>query len=163
MLDDVLHHCQVVSEQRNGSVDVESHQELHCLLIVGGLSRNLHGHLWCQLLHILRRFINKFVVHWPLVTAGHTRTGEVIVGSCSLASVLQWSRVEIKSIVNVNFTACLDSSYNTNNLMILKTNSHSVGIAAVVEEGHGGEDGAPHWNDVELSDVVVLQDALRHL
>ena len=38
-----------------------------------------------------------------------------------------------------------------------------VGIAAVVEEGHGGEDGAAHRDDVELGHVVVLQDALRHL
>ena len=49
------------------------------------------------------------------------------------------------------------------NLVILEAEPRGVGITAVVEEGHGGEDGAPHWNDVELSDVVVLQDALRHL
>ena len=49
------------------------------------------------------------------------------------------------------------------NLVVLETEPRGVGITAVVEEGHGGEDGTPHWNDVELSDVVVLQDALRHL
>ena len=48
-------------------------------------------------------------------------------------------------------------------LVVLETEPRGVRIAAVVEEGHGGKDGAPHWNDVELSDVVVLQDALRHL
>ena len=48
-------------------------------------------------------------------------------------------------------------------LVVLETEPRGVGIAAVVEEGHGGEDGTAHWNDVELSDVVVLQDALRHL
>ena len=38
-----------------------------------------------------------------------------------------------------------------------------VGVAAVVEERHGGEDGTADGDDVELGDVVVLQDALRHL
>ena len=33
----------------------------------------------------------------------------------------------------------------------------------MVEEGHGGEDGAAHRDDVELGHVVVLQDALGHL
>ena len=39
----------------------------------------------------------------------------------------------------------------------------AVGVAAVVEEGHGGEDRPAHWNDVELGYVVVLEDALRDL
>ena len=49
------------------------------------------------------------------------------------------------------------------NLVVLETEPRGVGIAAVVEEGHGGEDRPSHWNDVELGDVVALQDALRHL
>ena len=47
--------------------------------------------------------------------------------------------------------------------MVLETQSCGVGVAAVVEEGHGGEDGPSHGDDVELGDVVVLEDALRHL
>ena len=47
--------------------------------------------------------------------------------------------------------------------MVLETKSCGVGVAAVVEEGHGGEDGPSDGDDVELSDVVVLEDALRHL
>ena len=45
----------------------------------------------------------------------------------------------------------------------LVSQSLSVRVAAVVEEGHGGEDGPAHRNDVELGDVVVLEDALRDL
>ena len=45
----------------------------------------------------------------------------------------------------------------------LVSQSLCVGVAAVVVEGHGGEDGAAHRDDVELGHVVVLQDALRHL
>ena len=33
----------------------------------------------------------------------------------------------------------------------------------MIEEGHGGKDGAPNRNDVELGNVVVLQDTLGHL
>ena len=47
--------------------------------------------------------------------------------------------------------------------MVLETKPRGIWVAAVVEEGHGGEDGTSHWNDVELGDVVVLEDALRHL
>ena len=32
----------------------------------------------------------------------------------------------------------------------------------MIEEGHGGEDGAADRDDVELCDVVVLQDAFGH-
>ena len=48
-------------------------------------------------------------------------------------------------------------------LVVLEAEPRGVGIAAVVEEGHGGEDGPSHGDDVELGDVVVLEDALRHL
>ena len=47
--------------------------------------------------------------------------------------------------------------------MVLETKPCGIWVAAVVEEGHGGEDSPSHWNDVELGDVVVLEDALRHL
>ena len=33
----------------------------------------------------------------------------------------------------------------------------------MIEEGHGGKDGAPNRNDVELGNVVVLEDTLGHL
>ena len=48
-------------------------------------------------------------------------------------------------------------------LVVLETEPRGIWVAAVVEEGHGGEDRPSHWNDVELGDVVALQDALRHL
>ena len=46
--------------------------------------------------------------------------------------------------------------------MVLETKPCGIWVAAVVEEGHGREDGPAHWNDVELGDVVVLEDALCH-
>ena len=52
---------------------------------------------------------------------------------------------------------------DTSHLVVLETQSCGVWVAAVVEEGHGGEDGPAHGNDVELGDVVVLEDALCHL
>ena len=48
-------------------------------------------------------------------------------------------------------------------LVVLETEPRGIWVAAVVEEGHGGEDGPAHRNDVELGDVVVLQDALGDL
>ena len=48
-------------------------------------------------------------------------------------------------------------------LVVLEAKPRGVGIAAVVEERHCGEDGPSHRDDVELGHVVVLQDALRHL
>ena len=47
--------------------------------------------------------------------------------------------------------------------MVLEAKSGGVGVAAVVKEGHGGEDCSTHWNDVELGDVITLEDALGHL
>ena len=47
--------------------------------------------------------------------------------------------------------------------MALVAEADGVGIAAVVEEGHGWKDGPAHGDDVELGDVVVLEDALGHL
>jgi hypothetical protein len=45
----------------------------------------------------------------------------------------------------------------------LVSESERVRVAAVIEEGHGGEDGASNRDDVELGDVVVLEDGLGHL
>ena len=100
--------------------------------------------------------------------------------SLLLLSVIQGCGIEVKAIVNVHFCSFGDQPYHPNNLeertknkaflvlhtrhlVVLKTEPCCIWVAAVVEEGHGGEDGSSHWNDVELSDVVVLQDALRHL
>ena len=87
----------------------------------------------------------------------------MIVGGGPLLPVLDGSGVEVEAVVDVDLRPGGDTADDPDHLVVLVADPHGVGVAAVVEEGHGGEDGATHGNDVELGDVVVLEDALRHL
>ena len=87
----------------------------------------------------------------------------MIVGGSPLLPVLDGSGVEVEAVVDVDLGPGGDPPDDPDHLVVLVADPHGVGVAAVVEEGHGGEDGPAHWNDVELGDVVVLEDTLCHL
>ena len=107
---------------------------------------------------VLRGPVDEAVVHRPLVGARHALALEVVIGHGPLVSVLQRRRVEVESVVNVDLGALGNVPDDPDDLLVLEAEAHCVGVAAVVEEGHGGEDGSTDWNDVKLNDVVIKEN-----
>ena len=152
----ILHDWEVIPKKWNGTIYVQSNEKLHRMLVVGSLSGDLHRHIWCQLLPVLRRFIHEFIIDWPLVGTRGALTFEMIICCCTFMPILDRCSVKIKSIVDVHFGASGYFTDDTDNLMVLVTNSHRVWIATVIEEWHCREDGSPDWNDVEFGDIIIL-------
>ena len=86
----------------------------------------------------------------------------MVVHSSSLLAVLKGCGVKVKTIVNINFSAFRNESDDSDNLTVLVSKAHGVGITTVVEEWHCRKDCPTYWNDVELGNVIVLQNTLSH-
>ena len=96
-------------------------------------------------------------------SAKYSPQPKVVVPGCPLVPVLDGRGVEIKAVVNVHLPALRHTPDYSDNLVILISYSHCVGITTVIKKGHCGEYGASNRNYIKLGYVIVLKDAFCNL
>ena len=108
-------------------------------------------------------FAAQLFVGRPVFSASDAFADEMVLSVGSLGPLLDRIGVKVESVVDVDLRPARNCPDDPDNLVVLVAQPHRVRVTAVVEKRHGGEDGASDGQDVELGDVVVLQNAFRHL